>query len=330
MPKSPPVLSFTLALAVLLACGSASARPSAAATLDAAAIDGATFGARPVKGVDPALVRAEVLLDRLRFSPGQIDGHGGPNVDEAIKAYQAAQGLADTGKLDRATFERLTAAAPPPTTRYTVTRDDAMGPFTKRIPRRVEEQSKLKRLGYRNVVELLAERFHMDERLLRQLNPGSRFEAGDEIVVTNVARGPEDEKADRLEVAKGERRLRAYSSDGVLLGSYPASIGSTEKPAPSGSFAVNRVAKGPTWTYNPKFQFKGVKARRPVTVPAGPNNPVGAVWIDLTAETYGIHGTPEPRMIGKSFSHGCVRLTNWDALDLATLVHKGTTVDFVD
>jgi lipoprotein-anchoring transpeptidase ErfK/SrfK len=180
------------------------------------------------------------------------------------------------------------------------------------------------------VTELLAERFHMDERLLKALNPGSRFEAGDEILVVNVARAQEDEKAERLEVAKGERRLRAWSGDGVLLGSYPASIGSEEKPAPSGSFAVSRIARHPTWTYNPKFAFKGIEAKRPVTVPAGPNNPVGAVWIDLTADTYGIHGTPEPRNIGKSFSHGCVRLTNWDALDLAALVHKGTRVDFVD
>jgi lipoprotein-anchoring transpeptidase ErfK/SrfK len=298
--------------------------------LDAEAINQATWSRKGRKAADPALVRAEVLLDRLRFSPGQIDGRAGDNIDRAVAAYQKAQGMQETGKLDQATFERLAVAAPPAIVTYRIGEADVKGPFTKTIPKDVERQAKLPRLGYRNAVELLAERFHMDEGLLRALNPKSRFAAGEDIAVANVVRPPEDEKAERVEVAKADRRVRLYSSDGVLLGSFPASIGSEEKPAPSGSFAVKGVARNPGWTYNPKFGFKGLKVDHPVKLAAGPNNPVGAVWIDLTAETYGIHGTPEPRMVGKSFSHGCVRLTNWDALDVAGLVHKGTKVDFID
>ena len=110
----------------------------------------------------------------------------------------------------------------------------------------------------------------------------------------------------------------------------PATIGSTEKPAPSGTFEVRRVAYNPDYHYNPKFAWKGVKAKEPLTIKSGPNNPVGLVWIDLTAPSYGIHGTPEPDKIGKTELHGCIRLTNWDALDLAGMVHKGTVVRFVD
>jgi lipoprotein-anchoring transpeptidase ErfK/SrfK len=300
------------------------------ARLDARAINTAGWTGRGTKGVDPALIRAGVMLDRLRFSPGQIDGRGGDNVDRAIAAYQRAQGLPESGKLDRATFERLVAAAPDAVATYRIGKDDVEGPFTETIPSGVEKQARLKRLGYRGPAEALAERFHMDERLLRSLNPRARFEAGEDILVANTARGAEDQKAERIEVAKGARRVRVFGGNGILLATYPASIGSEEKPAPSGSFAVKGVARNPTWTYNPKFAFREIRAKRVVRLPPGPNNPVGAVWIDLTAETYGIHGTPEPRMIGKSFSHGCVRLTNWDALDLATLVKPGTPVDFVD
>jgi lipoprotein-anchoring transpeptidase ErfK/SrfK len=318
-----------LALTILTNFGPVPAQ-ARATRLDADAVNKADKLGHTTNGVDPGLVRAEILLDRLRFSPGVIDGRGGDNVEKAVSAYQAAQGLSVSGKLDKTTFARVVTAAPDAITRYTITQTDARSPFTRTIPRSIEKQARLKRLGYHDLAEMLAERFHMDERLLRLLNPGVRFEPGAEIAVAATTRGPEDAKAARVEIAKAERRLRAYSEDGVLLGSYPASIGSTEKPAPSGSFAVKSVARNPTWTYNPSFRFRGIKAKEPVRLPPGPNNPVGAVWIDLTAETYGIHGTPEPRLIGKSFSHGCVRLTNWDALDLASLVHKGTTVDFAE
>ena len=137
-------------------------------------------------------------------------------------------------------------------------------------------------------------------------------------------------KVARIEVDKAERAVRAFDQDGQLVAFYPASIGSEEKPAPSGTFKVKGVAYNPSYHYDPKFKFKEVKTQRKFTVKPGPNNPVGAVWIDLTAPSYGIHGTPNPDKIGKTESHGCIRLTNWDALALAKMVHKGTQVDFKD
>jgi lipoprotein-anchoring transpeptidase ErfK/SrfK len=122
----------------------------------------------------------------------------------------------------------------------------------------------------------------------------------------------------------------AYNEGGNLAAFYPATIGSKEKPAPTGTFKVRRVAWNPDYHYNPKFAWKGVKAKHDLTIKPGPNNPVGLVWIDLTAPSYGIHGTPEPKNISKTQSHGCIRLTNWDALDLAGMVHRGTLVKFED
>jgi lipoprotein-anchoring transpeptidase ErfK/SrfK len=141
---------------------------------------------------------------------------------------------------------------------------------------------------------------------------------------------PRKNVVSRVEVDKPGRRLRAFDEAGALVAVYPASIGSEEKPAPSGTHHVRAVAKNPTYTYNPDFKFKGVKAKKPFEVPPGPNNPVGVVWIDLSVETYGIHGAPEPERVGKAFSNGCVRLTNWDALDLAAMLRRKAQVAFSD
>jgi lipoprotein-anchoring transpeptidase ErfK/SrfK len=189
----------------------------------------------------------------------------------------------------------------------------------------------------------------MNEGLLRRLNPHAHFDqAGEQIVVANVepmalrqhgdtleAVPPKNERREgagvaKIVVSKPAHEVRAYDKDGKLIAFYPATIGSTEKPAPSGTFKVRRVAFNPDYHYDPKFAWKGVKTKEPLTVKPGPNNPVGLVWIDLTAPSYGIHGTPEPDKIGKTQSHGCIRLTNWDALELAGMVHKGTVVKFVD
>jgi lipoprotein-anchoring transpeptidase ErfK/SrfK len=213
----------------------------------------------------------------------------------------------------------------------------------------LEKKSKLQGLSYKNPQEELAEKFHMSQDLLRRLNPHALFDhAGEQIVVANVdplalhddrdtvQAAPPKKKNRRaasvatIVVEKASRDVRAYDKDGKLLGLYPATIGSSEKPAPSGTFEVRRVAYNPDYHYNPKFAWKGVKANEPLTIKPGPNNPVGLVWIDLTAPSFGIHGTPEPEKIGKTESHGCIRLTNWDALDLAGMVHKGTVVKFVD
>jgi lipoprotein-anchoring transpeptidase ErfK/SrfK len=145
-----------------------------------------------------------------------------------------------------------------------------------------------------------------------------------------VARPTEEQKVETVVVDKPAREVRAYGKDGKLLGFYPATIGSDEKPAPSGTFKVRRVAWNPDYHYDPKFGWKTVKAKQKLTIAPGPNNPVGLVWIDLTAPSYGIHGTPEPDTIGKTASHGCIRLTNWDAVDLAAMAHPGTVVKFED
>ena len=203
------------------------------------------------------------------------------------------------------------------------------GPFTPEIPDKMEKQAELPRLGYRNPVELIAERFHMDAELLLELNPDKTFDkAGEAIVVANVRaderRDDRKGKAAKIEVLKGDHRVRALAEDGTLLATYPASIGSDEKPAPSGTLKVVGVARNPDYTYDPEYKFKGVKAKEKFTLKPGPNNPVGTVWIDLSEDSYGIHGTPEPDKVGKTASHGCVRLTNWDAEDLAFMVRNGT------
>jgi lipoprotein-anchoring transpeptidase ErfK/SrfK len=205
------------------------------------------------------------------------------------------------------------------------------GPFAPDLPDELEEAASFKRLSYRDARELLAERFHMDQRLLAALNPATAFDSeGTRIVIAQVARPAPKSKVARIEVDKPQRRLRAYDKDGRLVAAYPASIGSEDKPTPSGNYVVRRIARFPVWHYSPRFAFKEVKTTRPFRLAAGPNNPLGTVWIAINKPTYGIHGTPLPEEVGTSDSHGCVRLTNWDAQELAAMVTRGTRVEFLE
>jgi lipoprotein-anchoring transpeptidase ErfK/SrfK len=311
-----------------------SPQPCRADALEADAINNAAFSTSFKNEPDPTIVRLQVMLDRAGFSPGVIDGFDGDNFRDALAAFARAHGLKEDRPLTRELWSQLTALSPEPAvTRYEITKDDLKGPFLKTIPDKLEDKAKLKRLAYRGPKEELAERFHMDQDLLSALNPGRHFdEVGATLVVAAVAndRKKDADKADRIEVDKARRQLRVLGKTGNLLAVFPASIGSAEKPAPSGTLKVTRVVKWPNYTYDPEYRFKGVDAREKLTVQPGPNNPVGSVWIDLNLDSYGIHGTPEPERVGKSYSHGCVRLTNWDAEELAGMVRKGTEVAFLD
>ena len=278
---------------------------------------------------DAAVLRAQVLLDRASISPGVIDGLSGENVRQAIAAYEALQGLPVDGLLDQEVFARLTAAdGAPALTDYVITAEDVAGPFVPDMPADLEARSRLPKLAYSGPIELLSETFHTTPAMLEALNPGLDLtRAGTAIVVPAVRAQALAAPVTRIVVDKAERAVKAYGADGQLLAFYPASIGSEDRPAPTGSMTVRAVAPNPTYTFDPKRLTFG-SSKTKVTLPAGPNSPVGLVWIDLSKDTFGIHGSDEPKDIGKTFSHGCVRLTNWDAQQLAAAVKPGVTVTF--
>jgi lipoprotein-anchoring transpeptidase ErfK/SrfK len=292
----------------------------------------ACSGATTPRVTRSAIFKAEVVLDRLDISPGVIDGKTSENVGKAIAAFQRSRGLAANSKLDRMTWDKLCESTnAPPLIAYTITDDDVRGPFVAKIPRDLEGMARLSQLGYRSAAELLAEKFHTSEELIKLLNPGKTVgRAGTVITVPNVADGRPAGQVLRIEVDKPAKTVRAFGRNDEMVAFYPASVGSLEKPAPSGTYRVGRVVKNPTYHYDPKFQFKGVQTDRDLTIAPGPDNPVGLVWIDLNKPTYGIHGASHPEGVGKTGSHGCVRLTNWDALDLAKRVRRGTPVAFLD
>jgi lipoprotein-anchoring transpeptidase ErfK/SrfK len=275
---------------------------------------------------DPAVVRLQVLLDRAGASPGVIDGFDGDNVRKAVFAFELMRGLPPDGALDPDVLAALDSGGPV-IGDYAVIADD-LNAIGEPIPKDYAEQAKRKFLGYASIEESLAERFHMDIDLLKALNPGARYAVGEPVYV--AAYGP-DLKGEvaRIEADKSLRQVRAYDADNRLIAAYPATIGSEDNPSPSGTHIVEGVAPMPEYTYNPKINFQQGGNTKVLTIPPGPNGPVGSMWIDLSEPTFGIHGTPEPSLIDKTASHGCVRLTNWDANELAKMVKPGVPVDFV-
>jgi lipoprotein-anchoring transpeptidase ErfK/SrfK len=283
-----------------------------------------------VKGVDPALIKAEVLLDRAGFSPGVIDGKDGQNLKQALAAYAQAKGV-QGGALDKGVWDSLASDTAPVAQTYVVTDADAAGPFIGEPPKDYEAMSKLPAMSFSTPLQALAEKFHMDQGLLKALNPGADFgKAGTSLIVAVPHMTPRTFTVARIEVDKSDEAVRAYDAAGKLVAYYPATVGSTERPAPTGAFKVIAVAPHPVYFYDPKrltFTPQGAKGK--LKIQAGPNNPVGETWIALNIPTYGIHGAPDPAAIGKRQSHGCVRLTNWDAVELGKAVKKGAKVDFV-
>ena len=279
----------------------------------------------------PMILKLQVMLDRAHASPGVIDGYNGDNVSKAVAAVEAMLGLPVDGIVDKEVWNTLELThSAPPLTPYAITDKDVAGPFVPEMPKDYGEMAKLERLAYRDPVELLAEKFHMDESLLRQLNPGADFSAaGSTIVVTDIA-GPAPAKVAKLVADKGKKRLLGFDAAGTLVVSYPATIGSNDLPSPEGSHLVKTIATDPEYWYRPKVNFQQGDNTQALRLAPGPNNPVGSAWIGLDKPTYGIHGTPAPNKIDKTSSHGCIRLTNWDVRELAKLVQPGVMVTFLE
>lgn len=284
----------------------------------------------PGDGRFPVYARAQVMLNNLHASPGAIDGKNGHNYVKAIAAYQQMNGIPITGELTQQTWHHLLIRQKQPAFQYyQITAEDLKGPYAKAIPRNYAEQAKMPGLYYTRVSEMLSEKFHLDEEFLKILNPQAKFnKVGERILVPNVRNElPTDI---RLIVAhKGVRQLYLFDSENKMVGAFPASIGAVNTPSPTGTHTITKVAPNPVYGYSPKNFVQGGNTK-PLSLPPGPNGPVGNIWIALSKPTFGIHGTPNPSLISKSSSHGCIRLTNWDANDLGQKVQNGVVVKFID
>jgi lipoprotein-anchoring transpeptidase ErfK/SrfK len=287
------------------------------------------------------ILATQVALDRSGFSPGEIDGKAGRNLQRALAAFQQSHQLPATGQLDDQTWKALatTGGNVPPLVEYAITDADVAGPFTPDIPQKLPDQAGLDALNYRTPLEALAERFHSSPALLQQLNPGAMFQrAGVRLMVPNVttsggapassSAAPSPASDITVAVTKSTSALTIEDASGRILFHAPVTSGSVHDPLPIGTWKVNVVQRNPKFHYNPELFWDATPGDRKATLQPGPNNPVGIVWIDLSKPHYGIHGTPEPSNIGHVESHGCVRLTNWDADRVAQWVKPGTKVVF--
>jgi lipoprotein-anchoring transpeptidase ErfK/SrfK len=288
-----------------------------------------------------ATLDAQVLLDRAGFSTGEIDGRAGPNFGRAVDAFRRAHSVPETAAIDEVIAHLVRVVGEMPAlVNYQIAPLDVEGPFTPHIPSDLMAQAKLDTLGYRTPVEKLGEKFHASPRLLQQLNPGARLMAGETILVPNVEPFdyslPEPATLDAAEpvppvtivVTRATSALTVEDEDGRILFHAPVTTGSSHDPLPLGVWKVTGVQRNPVFHYNPELFWDAAPGHSKARLAAGPNNPVGVAWVDLTKEHYGIHGTPEPSRVGHAASHGCVRLTNWDVQRLLQWARPGTRVVF--
>jgi lipoprotein-anchoring transpeptidase ErfK/SrfK len=312
-----------------------------AATISAETINRLPTAAELDADDGPGVLHAQILLDRAHFSPGVLNGKTSESTASAVQFFQQAHGLPATGRLDPATYDALVGdvGGIDGAVRYTLTAEDLAGPYFW-IPISVYEQAKLSCECYASALEMLDERFHTVTDVLRKLNPGVSFghlQVGMQLWVPNVepfdaSHAPErsgDEAVTRIEIDKSGRYLHAYAADGSLVYHFPATVGSDADPSPSGRYRVESVLYKPVFHYDPSLYSDVADSRPRATLPGGPNSPVGIVWIATSRDHVGIHGTPLPHTIGLASSHGCVRLTNWDAARLAAAVRPGVEIRFL-
>ncbi len=309
---------------------------------------------RPGSPIDGAMFHAQVLMSAQGFSPGVIDGKAGESFKLALRSFQEARGLPVNGKLDVATRAALMTADRPSTVMIRLGPDDIRSQYVMPMPKDPELQAELKFMGYRNMLEKVAERYHTTPDTIVALNgPAKLIGDGQTLRLPNViptsrdyagvpGNGPslfnllnvdaQQPQGNYVVVDKSDGVLKVYEGEpggdnGKLVAAFPVTMGSKKYPLPIGRWKATTYAYLPPFLYQPDL-LQNAKTDKDVTLPPGPNGPVGVAWLDLTKEHYGIHGTNEPQTIGRAESSGCIRMTNWDVVRLSRMLKPGFTAIF--